>query len=390
MQAAQRTLQFQESLIREMTRHAKEAGAVNLSQGYPDFDPPQAVVDAAVEAIRGGENQYTVTWGYPPLRARLAEIYSAKLSRDLDPNVHITVTCGVTEGINVALMGVIDPGDEVIYFEPAHENFRPAIIMAGGHAVPLPLEAPDYRLDGDRLAAVITPRTRAILLNTPHNPTGRVFDADEMAVLTDLILRHDLILITDEIYEHILYDGRTHVAPGSLEPLRERTITVGGMSKTFAITGWRLGFVFAPTALAIGIRKAHDYLTICAATPLQAAAVTALQLPPSYYTQMNADYQARRDTLMDYLAETGFSATVPEGAYYTIADYRSLPVPQAQQPARDFAMWLTREVGVAVVPMSSFYTDPALGEGRVRFAFPKRLETLHTAGERLLAMHQWS
>jgi aminotransferase len=339
-----------------------------------------------VAAIRGGENQYTVTWGYPPLRAKLAAIYSQKLDRPLDPDVHITVTCGVTEGIVVALQAVANPGDEVLVLEPAHENFRPAAIMAGARAVPVALTAPDYRLTRELLTSGITPRTKALLINTPHNPTGRVFDEQEMATLIDVVVENDLVLITDEIYEHILYDGRVHVSPARHPALKDRTIVVGGLSKTFAITGWRLGFVFAPDALASGVRRVHDFMTICAPTPLQAAAVAALDLPEAYYTELTASYQQRRDTLMEYLAETGFKAFMPQGAYYTIADYAGLAVPQAKMNGMDFALWMTREVGVAVVPMSSFYSDPTLGEGSVRFAFPKKLETLRVAGERLLAI----
>lgn len=387
MQPALRMQSFDESIIREMTRHAVEHDAINLSQGYPDFDPPKVIVDAAVAAIRGGENQYTVTWGFPPLRSRLAEIYAPKLGRPVEPDAHVTVTCGVTEAIVVALMAVVNPGDEVVIIEPAHENFRPAAIMAGGIPVPVPLDLPDYRLDGDRLAAVITPKTKAILLNTPHNPTGRVIDAEELGVIAALAEAHDLVLITDEIYEHILYDGRIHASPAVHPALRERTIVTGGLSKTFAITGWRLGFVFAPDTLASAVRRAHDYLTICAPTPLQAAAVAAFDLPSTYFSGLADEYQARRDVIMDYLAEAGFRARIPEGAYYTIADYTDLGLPQARLSSRDFSLWLTRDVGVAVVPMSSFYTDPAQGEGSVRFAFPKRVETLHIAGKRLLSIH---
>lgn len=386
IQPSARTRQFSESIIREMTRHAYEHGAVNLSQGYPDFDPPQVIMDAAVEAIRGGINQYTVTWGYPPLRSRLAEIYSPRLDRELDPDVHVTVVCGVTEGIVVAMQAVANPGDEVLVLEPAHENFRPAAIMAGATAVPVPLTAPDYRLTREMLTSRITPKTRALLINTPHNPTGRVFDEEEMAVLIEVVTENDLVLITDEIYEYIVYDGRKHVSPARHPALKDRTIVVGGMSKTFAITGWRLGFVFAPDSLAPGVRRVHDYMTICAPTPLQAAAVAALHLPESYYDELAESYQQRRDTLMEYLDEAGFQSLMPEGAYYTIADYRGLAVPQAQMNCMDFAMWMTREVGVAVVPMSSFYSDPTLGEGAVRFAFPKKLETLRVAGELLLAI----
>jgi aspartate/methionine/tyrosine aminotransferase len=383
---AERLEQFQESLIREMTRHAMEAGAINLSQGYPDFDPPQSVVQAAVHAMQAGENQYTVTWGYPPLRRRIAEVYGPRLGWEVEADRHVTVTCGVTEGIVVAQMAVLNPGDEILIIEPAHENFRPAAIMISASPVAVPLVGPDFRLSYELLAEYVSPRTRAILLNTPHNPTGRVFDGEEIAVVTRLVTEHDLVLITDEIYEHILYDGRTHVSPGSLPALQDRTITVTGLSKTFAMTGWRLGVVIAPDALASAVRRCHDYLTICAATPLQAAAVEAMNLPAAYYKQLGEDYQARRDTLMGYLAEAGFTANTPEGAYYTIAEYGDVPSENAQLDAMRFSLWLTREVGVAVVPMTSFYSGSGFGEASVRFAFPKRMETLHEAGQRLLSI----
>jgi aspartate/methionine/tyrosine aminotransferase len=388
MQPAARMQQFGESVIREMTRHAMEHGAINLSQGYPDFAAPEPVLEAAVAAIRSGENQYTVTWGYPQLRRKLAEVYAPRLGREVDADVHVTVSCGVTEGILAAVFAVVNPGDEVIIIEPAHENFRPAVMMAGGVPVSVPLEAPEYRLDLDRLSAAITAKTRALLINTPHNPSGRVFDEGEMSGLADLVESHDLALITDEIYEHIVYDGRVHRSPASRPSLKERTIVVSGMSKTFAVTGWRLGFVLAPTALAVAVRKAHDYMTICAPTPLQAAGVAALELPKSYYVDMGDAYTQRRDVMMAYLAEAGFDALSPEGAYYTIAGYQDLPIPQAKWNETEFALWLTKSVGVAVVPMSSFYTEPSYGRGRVRFAFPKKLETLHMAGQRLLAMRE--
>lgn len=386
MRPAARMQQFEESIIREMTRHAMEHDAINLSQGFPDFASPQAVLEAAIAAIRDGENQYTVTWGYPVLRERLAEVYAPRIGRAIDPNLHVTVTCGVTEGIVAAVMAVVDPGDEVLIVEPAHENFRPAAIMAGGIPVPVPLAPPDYRLDPELLRRAITPRSKALLINTPHNPTGRVFGDEEMGALAELVIQHDLVLITDEIYEHILYDGRAHRSPALIPGLAERTITTSGMSKTFAITGWRLGFVLAPTQLAVAVHKAHDYLTICAPTPLQAAGLAALSLPQAYFSAMTVAYAERREVMMSYLAEAGFQALMPEGAYYTIADYRSLPVEQAAWSSMDFALWLTREVGVAVVPMTSFYSAPGYGQGSVRFAFPKRVDTLHEAGRRLLAL----
>ncbi len=390
MRIGTRTQRFQESMIREMTRLAMRHGAINLSQGYPDFDPPPEVMEAAARAIRDGLNQYTVTWGYPPLRERLAELYTEALGWPVDPDVHVTVTCGVTEAITVAMLALLDPGDQILILEPAHENFRPSAILADAEPVPIPLEAPDYRLDVERLEAAITPRTRALLLNTPHNPTGRVFDAAEMAGVADLVTRHDLVLITDEIYDRILYDGRVHVPPGSREGLQERTVTIGGLGKTYAVTGWRLGYIIAPEPLSRAIRPAHDYLTICAATPLQAGALAALNLPQDYYTQMQADYHARREVMMGVLEEVGFRAIRPEGAYYTLADYTQLPVPQARWPSQRFAEWLTTEIGVAVVAGVNFYSLPGYGQHTVRFAFPKRLETLEEAGRRLARLREHS
>ncbi|RME60111.1 MAG: aminotransferase class I/II-fold pyridoxal phosphate-dependent enzyme, partial [Caldilineae bacterium] len=344
---------------------------------------PQEMLDAAVEAMRGGANQYTVTWGYPPLREVLAEKYTRQLGWDVDPNVHVTVVCGVTEGITAALLALLDPGDEIIILEPAHENFRPAAVLAGARPVAVPLEAPDYRLDPERLAAAVTDRTRALLLNTPHNPTGRVFDDEEVQGVIDLVLRHDLVLITDEIYDNILYDGRVHVSPGSREAVRDRTVTVGGLGKTFAVTGWRLGHIIAPAPLSAAIRPVHDYMTICAPTPLQAAAAVALTLPESFFAQQTQEYHARRDLMMDVLEEVGFQAIRPEGAYYTMADYTGIDAPQAAWDSVRFARWLTTEIRVAAVAGVNFYSLPGYGEGSVRFAFPKRLETLREAGRRL-------
>lgn len=383
MQVATRTTQFRESQIRDMTRLAMAHNAINLSQGFPDFDPPSVIVEAAVAAIRGAANQYTVTWGYPALRNALSTRYTNLLGWEVDPAVHITVVCGVTEGITATMMALLNPGDEVIILEPAHENFRPAAVLAGAVPVAVPLEAPGYRLDPEQLAAAITPRTRALLLNTPHNPTGRVFDEEEMAAVVDVVTRHDLILITDEIYDQILYDGRQHVCPGSLAGLQHRTVTVGGLSKSFAITGWRLGYVIAPAALSAAIRAIHDYMTICAPTPLQAAAAAAMELPQSYYDQVRIDYTQRRDVMMGILEEAGFFAVPPQGAYYVLADYSQIDAPQAEWPCERFARWLTTEIGVAAVGGTNFYSLPGYGEGVVRFAFPKKIETLHEAGRRL-------
>jgi len=383
MHIAQRISNFQESVIREMTRLAIQHQAINLSQGFPDFDTPPAVKDAAAAAVQAGHNQYSPTWGIPALRQKLAEMYTERLGWPVNPNEHVTVTCGVTEAVNAALMALLDPGDEVLIIEPAHENYIPSAIFAGATPVAVPLEEPGYRLSRDRLAAAITPRTQALVLNTPHNPTGRVFDEEEINGVVELVLEHDLVLITDEIYDRILYDGRQHVFPGSLEPLRERTVTISGLSKTFAMTGWRLGFVVAPTKLSAAVRPVHDFLTVCAATPLQTAAVTALNLPQSYYDDMTADYHQRREVMMGILDAFGFQAPTPEGAYYVLADYSEMPVPQAEWDSTRFAKWMTAEVGVAVVPGSVFYSQPGLGDRSVRFAFPKKLATLEAARDQM-------
>jgi aminotransferase len=385
MQTANRLTHFRESVIRDMTRLALEHEAINLSQGFPDFDTPAAVKEAAVRAINNGLNQYTITWGYPPLREKLAEMYSQRLGWSVHPDKHVTVTCGVSEGIITSILSILNPGDEILILEPAHDNFRPSAYIANATPIPVALEAPDYRLDGDKLRAAITPNTKAMLLNTPHNPTGRVFEDDEIAAVIEIVLEHDLVLITDEIYDRILYDGRIHQSPGSLEPLKDRTITIGGLGKTYAATGWRLGYVIAPERFASGIRTLHDYATICAATPLQAAAHAAFSLPDSFYSEMMAAYHKRRALIMDILTTVGFQASPPQGAYYIMADYSQLPVPQASLPPMEFAYWMAAEVGVAVVPGDSFYSLDGYGRSTIRFAYPKKLATLEQAGERLVA-----
>lgn len=385
MQTAQSLTQFRESVIRDMTRLAMKHGAINMAQGFPDFGTNEVVTEAAVRAIRDGINQYTVTWGYPPLRQKLAELYTERLGWQVDPDVHVTVTCGVSEAIMSAVMAVLNPGDEIIILEPAHENFRPAIILANAVPISVPLDEKSYHIDPERIGAAITPRTKAILLNTPHNPTGRVFNHEELEGVIELVLEHDLVLMTDEIYDRILYDGRSHLSPGSLEPLQDRTITMSGLGKSYAITGWRLGHVIAPTQLAKAVRPVHDFMTICAATPLQAAAVAALELPPSYYEQMRQDYELRRALMMEILATAGLAAIPPEGAYYVMADYSQLEIPQVQLTSMPFAEWMTTEVGVAVVPGESFYSLEGYGRHSIRFAFCKKLETLEMAAERIKA-----
>jgi len=386
MYAAERISNFQESVIRKMTRLAMQHKAINLSQGFPDFDTPAPLKDAAVAAIQNGNNQYSPTWGIGPLREKLAEIYTDRLGWPVDPAQHVTVACGVTEAMNSAMLALLNPGDEVIIIEPAHENYIPSAIFAAAKAVAVQLETPNYRLNPESLAAAVTPRTRAVILNTPHNPTGRVFDSEELAGVVDLVVKHDLVLITDEIYDQILYDGRQHKCPGAIEALRDRTVTVGGLSKTYAITGWRLGYVVAPTDLSAAVRPVHDFLTVCAPTPLQVAAVTALDFSQDYYDQMRADYHQRRALIMDILRKIGFEAPTPEGSYYVLADYGKVPIPQAEWDSMRFAEWMVEEVGVAVVPGSVFYSVPGYGDHSVRFAFPKKIATLQAAGEKLKQM----
>ncbi len=382
MHVAARTQHLRESVIREMTRLALSCGAVNLSQGFPDFDPPEAVLAAAVAALRNGHNQYSVSWGLPVLRERLAQRYRAMLGWDVDPDRHVAVTCGVTEAVACAFFAVLDRGDEVLVLEPAHETYGPAALLADAKIVPVVLDPPNFRLDVERVAAAVTPRTRAILVNTPHNPSGRVFDHVELAALAEVVLRHDLVVVTDEIYDEILYDGRLHVSPGSLEALRERTITIGGLGKTFAMTGWRLGYAIAPSSLAVAVRGAHDFLTVCAATPLQAAGAAALELGADYFNRLRAEYHERRALFCSALDEVGLRAQWPQGAYYAMADFTEI---RADLDDLAFTHWLMNEVGVACVPGRVFYSDPARGRTQVRFAFAKRTETLHEAVARLRA-----
>ncbi len=374
-----------ESWIREMTRIALECGAINLSQGYPDFDPPREVREAAAKAVLEGPNQYAITWGLAELREAIAADLKSRYAPHfdwLDPDLNITITCGVTEGIVAALMAIADPGDEVIIIEPAHENYTPAVRFAGARPIYVPLLPPHYALDVERLEAAVTASSKAIILNTPHNPSGRVLGREELEGVARICIEHDLVAVTDEIYDRILYDGREHIPLATLPEMDKRTITVGGLSKTFAITGWRLGFFVAREPWATGARTVHDFTTICAPTPLQAAGAAAYSLGEEFYARQLDDYHARRDLMMEILPAAGFTPTgTPEGAYYIMAGYEEWNHPGE---SNDFALWLAREVGVAVVGGSHFYHTPGLGEREVRFAFAKKLETLEQARDRLL------
>jgi aspartate/methionine/tyrosine aminotransferase len=375
---AARTATFTESVIREMTRLANQHEAINLAQGFPDFPMPTPMKDAACAAIHGDINQYAITWGSPALRLAIAEKYRRWYEMEVDPEREITVTCGATEAMASVFLALFDPGDEVVILEPFYENYGPDAILAAASPVFVPLETPDWRLDPARLRAAFSSRTRAIVVNTPHNPTGRVLTKEEISLIAELCIEHDAWAITDEIYEHIRYAGGHH--PIATWPgMRERTVTISGLSKTFSCTGWRIGYAIAPAEQSQAIRKVHDFLTVGAPAPLQAAGAVGMAFGPDYYNQIALEYRARRDIIVKALEEAGFRFSIPEGAYYVLTDFSDL----SSLPDDEFSRWLTREIGVAPVPGSSFYHDPSLGRRMVRFAFCKRLETLERAGERL-------
>ena len=377
-----RTASFTESVIREMTRVAQQHGAINLAQGFPDFPMPEAMKDAACAAIHGDINQYAITWGAPALRIGIAEKYRRWYDMPVDPDKEVTVTCGATEAMAAVFLALLNPGDEVIIFEPWYENYGPDAILAQATPRYVPLEPPNWRFDPDVLRAAFNEKTKAIIVNTPHNPTGRVLTREEIGFIADLCIEHDVWAITDEIYEHIRYAGGHHVLatwPG----MRERTVTISGLSKTFSCTGWRLGYAIAPERESVAIRKVHDFLTVGAPAPLQAAAAVGMAFDPEYYNHLSLDYRARRDSLLPVLAEAGFTFSTPEGAYYVLADFSGL----SDKDDAAFARWMAAEIGVAGVPGSSFYHAGAgRGKSMIRFAFCKKQETLDRAAERLTGL----
>ena len=377
---------FTESVIREMTRVVNQHGGVNLAQGMPDFPPPRELLDAAHRAIDGDFHQYAITWGTPTLRRAIAEKYRKFYGMDADPERNVTVCCGSTETMLSTLLAVLNPGDQVIIFEPFYENYGPGCIISGAEPVFVPLEPPDFSFDPERLARAVGPKTRAIIVNSPNNPTGKVFARAELETIAALCLRHDLLAITDEIYEHILYDGLGHTPIATLPGMAERTITISGISKSYSVTGWRIGWAIAPPALSVGIRRAHDFVTVGAPHPLQEAAVTALNLPDAYYVNLREEYQARRDLLWGYVEKAGFVAWKPRGAYYILTDVAHFLRQHGVEDDTAFAMWLIKNVGVATVPGSSFYAHPELGRTKIRFCFPKTDQVLRDAGERLLKL----
>jgi len=381
MHTARRTHAFTESVIRGMTRLAAQHDAINLAQGFPNFPCPDVLKDAAARAIRADINQYAITWGAKHLRDAIAKKYADWYGMTVNPETEITVTCGATEAMASALLGIVDPGDEVIVFEPFYENYGPDAILCGAQPVYVPI-APSGELDLERLRAAFSKKTRAIILCTPNNPTGKVFTRAELEGIAECCRRHDSYAVTDEIYEHIYYDGQ-HIPIATLDGMRERTITVSGASKTFSITGWRIGTIVAPAQATDAIRKVHDFLTVGAPAPLQEGVAVAMEtLGRDYYDGLARDYRARRDLLCGALSAAGFRCTPPAGAYYVMADFTAL----SDLPDDKFAAWLTAEHGVAPVPGSSFYSRPELGRSVVRFAFCKTMPMLEEAAVRLKAV----
>ena len=381
---SRKATQFTESVIREMTRLNQQYGGVNLSQGFPDFAAPEAVKEAAVAAIRADVNQYAVTWGTRAFREAIAREFTRRYGPSIDADQQVTVCCGATEAMMATMTAIIDPGDEVIVFEPFYENYGPDAILSGATPRYVTLREPDWSFDPDELAAAFNDRTKAIILNTPNNPTGKVFSREELEAIAGLCRKWDAVAISDEIYEHIIYDGRKHLPIAAIDGMADRTVTINSLSKTYSVTGWRVGWAISPPSLTGAIRKVHDFLTVGAAAPLQEAGIVALGLPEAYYQQLGAGYQRRRDLLLDILGRRGFTCYPPGGAYYIMTDIGAFGFPDDVQ----FARFLVKEIGVAAVPGSSFYRNPEAGRTKLRFCFCKRDETLTEADRRLQGLRQ--
>lgn len=379
-----KTRLFTESVIREMTRRALRTGAVNLAQGFPDFPAPTEIKEAAKRAIDEDYNQYAITHGSPNFRSAIAAKVRSYNKLECDADKNVTVTCGATEAMIATLLAVINPGDEVIIFEPFYENYGPDVTLSGATARFITLRDPDFSIDRKELEAAFTRRTKAIIINTPHNPTGKVFSRAELEMIAELCKRHDTLAITDEIYEHIIYGGAQHLSIASLPGMADRTVTISGLSKTFSITGWRLAYTIACERLTSAIRKVHDFLTVGAPHPLQEAGAAALKLPAKFYADLAAMYERKRATLLNALNGAGLKCRSPQGAYYIIADIGHLGF------GDDFAAadFLLDQVGVAAVPGSSFYRHPELGKRKIRFTFSKSDETLAKAAERLSKLNE--
>jgi len=382
MHTAKRTHGYTESVIRMMTRLANEHGAINLSQGFPNFPAPDTLKIGASRAIYDDVNQYAITWGAKRYRDALAAKYGEWYGMDVDPEKHLTITCGATEACVAVLLAIVDPGEEVIVLEPFYENYGPDAVLCDAHPIFFPLED-DWSIDFDRLRAAFSERTRAIIINTPNNPTGKVFTRDELEQIASLCREFDAYAVTDEVYEHITFDGAEHVPMATLAGMRDRTITISSASKTYSVTGWRIGTIVAPAEVSDAIRKVHDFLTVGAAAPLQEGVAAAVEmLPASYYAGLAELYQAKRDAFYPALLEAGFTCEAPAGSYFILADFSGL----SDLADDEFSMWLTREVGVTPVPGSSFYSDSGGGRHLVRWAFCKTDDVMEQAVERLLSI----
>jgi len=379
---AQRVQYFTESVIREMTRLAAQYGALNLGQGMPDFETPQEIKDAACKAIQDGFNQYAITWGAPVLRQAIAAKARSFNDIDCDANAHITVCCGATECMMATMLALVDPGDEVIVFQPFYENYGPDALLSGARPVWVSLHPPRYCFDPEELRRAFNSKTKAIIINTPNNPTGHVFTREELTLIAELCQEHDVFALADEIYEYIRYVDRPHISIATLPGMANRTVTISGLSKTFSITGWRLGYCIAPAEITNAIRKVHDFLTVGAPHPLQVAGAAALAMPASYYDKLCEGYRRRREMFLPYLYQAGLEVHEPEGAYYVMTDIS----PLGWDNDTAFVRWLIKEIGVSAVPGSSFYAPAERGRTKVRFMFAKRDDTLHQAGERLLKL----
>jgi aminotransferase len=376
---SEKSLAFTESVIREMTRLAHRYGAVNLAQGFPDFEAPAAVKEAAVAAIRADVNQYAVTWGAPNLREAIAEKAAWANALTVDPDRHVTVCCGATEAMLSALLALVNPGDEVVVFEPFYENYGPDAILCGARPRFVRLAEPDWTFDEGELRRAFGPRTKALILNTPNNPTGKVFSREELSAIAKLCETHGVVAVSDEIYEHITYEGERHISIGSLPGMEDLSVTVNSLSKTYSVTGWRVGWAISCEEITNAIRKVHDFVTVGAAAPLQEAGAAALRLPRSYYDDLARSYRVKRDTILGILQGAGFGVFEPRGAYYVMTDI----APFGFASDVELARFLVEHVGVAAVPGSSFYQDPAAGRSRLRFNFCKREATLAAAADRL-------
>jgi len=387
---SRRVAGFGTTVFVEINDLARQHNAVNLGQGAPDFDSPPEVLAAAVKAVNSAMNQYAPGIGLPEAREAIAGHAQRFYGQKLNPETEVLVTAGATEGVFAAILGLTDPGDEVIVFEPVYDTYVPNMVMAGVTPRYVPLRGDDWTFDPDELAKAFNPRTRAIIVNTPHNPTGKVYSRVELQTIAALCEKHDVIAITDEVYEHILYDDAIHTRLATLPGMQNRTLTVSSLGKTFSVTGWKIGWAIGPAALVNAVNQAHQFITYAVASPLQAAAATALNLPSQFFENLQANYQVKHDVLFNALRNAGFKVFKPQGSYFIMVDWRGVP-PKRVEDDVQFAQWLIREVGVACIPPSTFYqeSDKHLGKYLARFAVCKKDETLAAAAERLAKLGKY-